>query len=81
MPRLSFLEHPASVGETYAQHLRSAWGFSLGMIGGGLACFVHGLLPFLFVTTGSATIRRLHGDMVVNRHRTETGVLPGGANI
>ena len=81
MARFSFLDHPASVGETYAQHLRSAWGFSLGMIAGGLACFIHGLLPFLFVTTGSATIRRLYGDMVVNRHRHETRVLPGGASI
>jgi len=73
--RLSFVEHPASVGETYVQHLRSAWGFSISMIGGGLACFLHGLLPFLFVSTGSSVIRRLHGSMVLNRQRcnAETG--------
>jgi hypothetical protein len=67
LQRLSFVEHPASVGETYVQHLRSAWGFSLGMIGGGLACFVHGLFPFLFVATGSSVVRQLHGRMIVNR--------------
>jgi hypothetical protein len=70
MPRLSFTEHPRSVGETYLQHLHSAWSFSASMIGGGLACFVHGLFPFLCTSTGSSAIRRLHERMVVNRART-----------
>jgi Family of unknown function (DUF6356) len=69
--RLSFVEHPASVGETYTQHLRSAWSFSLGMLVGGIACFIHGLLPFFFVTTGSSMVRRLHDRMVVNRRRPD----------
>jgi hypothetical protein len=30
------------------------------LIVGGLACFVHAVFPFLCVTTGSETIRRLH---------------------
>lgn len=75
MPRLSFLEHPASVGETYTQHLHSAWGFAARMIVGGAACFIHGALPFLFVTTGSGTIRQLHDRMVLNRRRTGTAVV------
>lgn len=70
MPRPSFTEHPRSVGETYLQHLHSAWSFSAAMIGGGLACFVHGLFPFLCTTTGSSAIRRLHERMVVNRVHT-----------
>jgi hypothetical protein len=64
-----FTDHPASVGETYGEHLAAASGFGLGMIFGGLACLVHGLLPFLFVRTGSSTIARLHERMVVNRRR------------
>ena len=64
-----FTGHPASVGETYLQHLVSAWGFSLRMIGAGSCCFVHGLLPFLFVRTGSDTVARLHDRMVLNRAR------------
>lgn len=67
MTAISFTEHPATVGETYAQHLRTAFGFSFAMIGGGLACFVHGVFPFLFTTTGSSTIRRLHERMVQHR--------------
>jgi len=62
-------EHPASVGETYTQHLASATGFSLRMIAAGLACLIHALLPFLFVKTGSNAIVALHDRMVLNRAR------------
>jgi hypothetical protein len=64
---ISFTEHPSHVGETYTEHFCVAMSFSLAMIGGGLACAVHALLPFLFTTTGSQTIRRLHDRMVANR--------------
>jgi hypothetical protein len=37
------------------------------MIGAGLACLIHGVLPFLFVRTGSAAINTLHTRMVTNR--------------
>jgi len=64
-----FTDHPASVGETYGQHLVAASGFGFAMILGGLACLVHGLLPFLFLRTGSNTIARLNERMVVSRRR------------
>ena len=51
--RSLFTEHPASVDETYTEHLGVAFGFSLRMCLGGLACLVHAFLPFLFVNTGS----------------------------
>lgn len=71
MKRLTslFTEHPASVGETYVQHLGSATRFSLAMFGAGLCCLLHGLLPFLFVRTGSSTVTRLYDRMVLNRSR------------
>lgn len=64
-----FTDHPASVGETYFQHLFAATKFSSHLICAGVACFLHGLLPFLFVKTGSNTISKLHDNMVVNRAR------------
>jgi len=64
-----FTEHPASVGESYGEHLVMASGFGLRMVLGGIACLIHGLLPFLFVKTGSAQIAHLHGTMVANRRR------------
>lgn len=64
-----FTEHPASVGESYGEHLVMASGFGIRMILGGFACLLHGLLPFLFVRTGSAQIAELHDTMVANRRR------------
>lgn len=64
-----FTDHPASVDETYVQHLTHAGGFGLRMAGAGFACLVHALLPFLFVKTGSAAIADLHDRMAVNRRR------------
>jgi hypothetical protein len=64
-----FTDHPASVGETYGQHLHSASSFGIRMILAGFACMLHGFLPFLFVRTGRKTIELLHDRMVVNRHR------------
>ena len=66
-------DHPESVGETYGQHLRHASSFGLRMVVGGLACMIHGLLPFLFVKTGSRQIATLHDRMVTNR---STNTLP-----
>ena len=62
-----FSEHPATVGETYWGHLLSASWFGGKMLAGAGACFVHALLPFLFVKTGSQTITALHDAMVTNR--------------
>ena len=69
MFKRAFTEHPESVGETYWQHLAHASGFGVRMVLGGLACILHGLLPFLFVKTGSRQIETLHGRMVVNRSK------------
>ncbi len=62
-----FTRHPASVGESYGKHFGVASRFGLRMIGGGLAALVHGVLPFLFTTTGSRTIEALHGEIVAKR--------------
>jgi hypothetical protein len=62
-----FTEHPESVGESYTEHLAFATGFGSRMITGGLACFVHGFLPFLFTSTGSRTVLALHARMMRSR--------------
>ncbi|HWA04405.1 MAG TPA: DUF6356 family protein [Rhizomicrobium sp.] len=66
-----FGEHPASVGETYFEHLESASFFGTRMIAAGCACLLHGLCPFLFVTTGSKTVRHLHERMITHRSRVK----------
>jgi hypothetical protein len=62
-----FLEHPESVGETYLEHQRQAFGFAGTMFLGAFACFVHALVPSLFSHTGSRAISRLHERMVLHR--------------
>lgn len=63
-----FLQHPASVGENYSQHLLSAWRFAGLLLMAAASCLLHGLLPFLCTRTGSSLIQRLHQQMVINRH-------------
>jgi hypothetical protein len=74
---LSFTKHPSAVGESYGEHFVVATSFGAAMILGGFACLVHGVLPFLFTSTGSGTIKRLHERMVLSRHRAKApeGVL------
>ncbi len=55
-----FTAHPASVGETYAQHCRFAFRFGARMTVGGVAAMVHALFPFLFVTTASRALNELN---------------------
>ncbi len=69
MIKRAFTEHPASVGESYFQHMGMAFSFGAKMVGAGLACLLHGLLPFLFKRTGRRCIEDLHDRMVVNRDR------------
>jgi preprotein translocase subunit SecF len=69
MTSVSFVEHPASVGESYSQHLRHASWFSVRMAAGALAVGVHAIFPFLFTRTGSAILSSLYHDMVSHRTR------------
>jgi Family of unknown function (DUF6356) len=55
--------HLAEVDESYAEHCGKAAGFGFRMIGGGLACLVHAILPFLFERAGSETVKRLNATL------------------
>ena len=58
-----FTAHPASVGETYLEHMRFARKFGGRMLLGGAAAVVHSWFPFLFVTTAS----RINDELVEMR--------------
>jgi hypothetical protein len=64
-----FTDHPATVDETYWQHLWAAAGFGFRMIWGGVVCLVHAVVPGAFATAGSDMICELHERMVTNRRR------------
>ncbi|MDH3713786.1 MAG: DUF6356 family protein [Gammaproteobacteria bacterium] len=65
-----FTRHPASVGESYFEHLCAAGGFTASLLLAAVACAVHALLPFLFERTASARIDALYNRMVANRARS-----------
>jgi hypothetical protein len=65
-----FTRHPASVGESYGQHFGVATKFGVTMILGGIGAILHGVFPWMFETTGSRTVKRLH-EQVTGRGPTQ----------
>jgi len=58
--RNPFTAHPHDVGETYLEHGVFACRYGAKMAWGGVAAFIHGILPFMFQTTGSRITRELN---------------------
>jgi hypothetical protein len=72
----AFTEHPRMAGETYRQHGKIALGFALRLLGAGLACLIHAIVPYFFPRTGSATIDSLHQEMLARSLRQSRGLPP-----
>lgn len=64
-----FLQHPRSVGETYAEHAAMALGFAARLFVAALACVIHALVPGILQRTGSRMIADLYARMVSGRLR------------
>ncbi|MEM6887714.1 MAG: DUF6356 family protein [Pseudomonadota bacterium] len=62
-----FLDHPATVNESYFQHLIFALRFSSLLFAAGGAAFVHAFVPCLFEKTAGLMICRMH-RMIETRH-------------
>lgn len=58
-----FQAHPASVDETYGQHLRFALGFSLRLFAASMAALVHAILPCCFEKTASRMIKDMNARL------------------
>jgi len=67
MFRRLFLDHPATVGESYVEHFGVAGRFGMTMIKGGLGALVHAFVPALCKTRGSDMVAELHRQMVLKR--------------
>lgn len=65
----SFAEHPASVGETYREHLIAACVFAARLLGSGLACLVHAFVPAVYPHTASDTVTVLHRELRARRQQ------------
>lgn len=62
-----FLDHPATVNESFFQHMRFALGFAGLLLAAGGAALVHALIPCLFEKTAGQIVRKLH-HRIENRH-------------
>lgn len=58
-----FVDHPASVDETYFEHMKFALTFSFWLGAACLAALVHAFIPAAFEKTGSNIIKRLHAKI------------------
>ncbi len=65
-----FTAHPHSVGESYLEHALFACRYGAKMTVGGIAAIAHGLVPFLFTTTGSRITRELNATLEASAART-----------
>lgn len=55
-----FTEHPASVGETYGEHMRVSLGFARTLAVAAGAALVHAVVPSLCKKSASTRIRAMH---------------------
>ncbi len=58
--RGKFTEHPASVDETYFEHMRFAAGMSGRLLKAAWCCAIHAVMPWRHCTTGSTAIKEMH---------------------
>jgi hypothetical protein len=67
--RNPFTAHLRAVGESYLEHGLFACRYGAKMALGGIAALVHGIMPFLFETTGSRITRELNATLDESRAR------------
>ena len=59
-----FLEHPRSLGMSWAGHGVGAVAISVRLIGAGCACLVHAVIPGFFTQTAGKTISGMYEHMM-----------------
>ena len=59
-----FVEHPRSLGMSWSKHGAGAILIGTTLVGAGLACLVHAVVPGWFTQTAGKTITRMHDHMM-----------------
>ena len=62
-----FVDHPKSLGMSWAEHGAGAVVIGARMVGAGIACIVHAIVPALFTETAGKTVLSLHDHMMQRR--------------
>ena len=58
-----FLDHPRSLGMTWAGHGIGAVAIGARLVGAGCACIVHAVVPGVFTQTAGKTITEMYDHM------------------
>ena len=58
-----FSEHPRSLGMSWAAHAVGAVNIAVRLIGAGLACLIHAVVPAWFTQTAGRTVTEMYQDM------------------
>jgi hypothetical protein len=62
-----FVDHPKSLGMSWAEHGAGAVAIGARMVGAGIACIVHAAVPGIFTQTAGKTVLDLHEHMMQRR--------------
>jgi len=74
----AFRDHPASVDETYFEHMAFAARFSSLLFRAAFAALIHAVFPFLFEKTASTLVKRMYA--MVDGRGDEPQQVPQGAH-
>jgi hypothetical protein len=58
-----FFEHPRSLGMSWAAHGVGAVAIGARLVGAGLACLVHAIVPGVFTQTAGKTVTHMYDHM------------------
>jgi hypothetical protein len=58
-----FTDHPRSLGMSWAAHGIGAVGIAFRLIGAGVACLIHAVVPAWFTQTAGKTITTMHDEI------------------
>ena len=59
-----FVEHPRSLGMSWSKHGSGAIVIGATLVGAGLACLVHAVVPGWFTQTAGKTVTHMHDHMM-----------------
>jgi hypothetical protein len=58
-----FSEHPRSLGMSWSAHAVGAVSIALRLIGAGVACLIHAIVPAWFTQTAGKTVTEMYEEM------------------
>ncbi len=61
------LSHLKKNNLSYLSHFKRAIWLSSNMVLGGMLCFIHAFIPFIFVEAGSSKVKKIYWEIVYAR--------------